>query len=63
MLFFIFVLLLQEANRDILVDVVLTGEIPALLYHGNGVQSSMKQQLHCGSLQLLKDLKLACSHR
>lgn len=63
MLFFIFLSLLQEANEDVLVDVVLTGEIPTLLYHGNGAQSSMKQQLHWGSLQLLKDLRLACSHR
>lgn len=62
MLFFISLLLLQEANRDILVAVVLTGEIPALLHHDNGAQSSMKQQLHRGSLQLLKDLRLACSH-
>lgn len=63
MLFFIFLSLLQEANEDVLVDVVLTGEIPTLLHHGNGAQSSMKQQLHWGSLQLLKDLRLACSHR
>lgn len=62
MLFFISLLLLQEANRDILVDVLIR-EIPALLHHDNGQQSSTKQQLHCGSLQLLKDMQLACSHR
>lgn len=63
MLFFISLLLLQEANGDILVDVVLTREIPALLHCDNGAQPSMKQELHCGSWQLLKDLRLACSHR
>jgi len=56
-------LLLQEANRDILVAVVPAREIPPLLQHDNGVQSSVKQQFHCGSLQLWKDLGLACSHR
>lgn len=62
MLFFITLLLLQKANRDILVDLVLTRENPGFLRHDNETQASM-YQLHCRSVQLLKDLRLAFSHR